>query len=1074
MRDIGEKLPRETSEPPIDGGIPAGERRQATVLFAGLVDFAAFSERAGEEAAYGLIRHLSDLMTAAVRAHGGTVSSFTGDGIMALFGVPVALEDAPLRACRAALAIQHRVAAEADAIAATYGLRARLRIAINTGPMIIGEVESGDSTGVTAIGDAVNLASRLLAFADPGVIVLTEATHSLVQGLVDIRATSDHDVRGKAGPQRVYHLDGVRPGAAPFDRSLSRGLTAHVGRARELAILERGREAAASSLQVIDVVGEPGIGKSRLVHEFRKAIISGGSAYVAAGSCRPERQQSPLLPFIDILRRSTGVREGESERDIVRKLAVGLKVQGLASDRNLGLLLHLLGLKPPDGALRGVDGMLVGLRTRDLLAEMLKVQCRLSPVILVIEDLHWLDRASEDVLRRLIVPDETLPVLMVLTRRPDYQPPWLDRPNVTSVELAPLPAHDIAHIARSRLGVTDLPDGLVRLLVDKAEGNPLFAEEIASYLVERGMVRREADGIAYDEAAVAKALPGSILSLLTARVDRLPPRDRGMLQAASVVGRQFGRGLLAAVTGEDDIEARLSASQSLGLIQSVGRSGDFIFKHVLVQNALYESLLRQSRSDLHARIAAEIERRGRGRLPEVAEVLAFHYAQTERAEKAFEYLVMAGRRSLGLYSLTEAAQFFEQALALFDQHSQCADGAALIELLDSISRVLLMQAKDAALVDLVDRYRTPIDLAPATPGLVWLLANYSFAASNTFRLAIGLAAAEQALAAAVRLGDNRCKAFARVVAAYATVSLGRGEPDEIRRQLQLAALESDATDDAYLQMFVRYLGAWNGFARGLIEPCRTFALELQERCRASPYPRAAAMSLNALGWHHMLDGRYDDALACGIECTRVAVAPLDREIGAALTGMAQIGLGRYREGAAVLREFRQRATEKSHRTSAMDGTLGMAMVMQGDIAGGIRFLEEAIERADQTGDAAGRCLTRLNLAEVYIGLLSRRGRPRLPTLARNFTAIVGAMLKGRKKAEKLLLDVRNSDLYPGICLHRARIEANLGLLHQLARRHHEARTCLLQARAMAEHIDARALLGKINSALTGLEAGAVE
>jgi class 3 adenylate cyclase len=235
MRNTGEHLSQEGPERPIDGRSPAGERRQATVLFADLVGFATFSERAGEEAAYALIRHMSELMTAEIHAHGGTVNSFTGDGIMALFGVPVALEDAPLRACRAALAIQQRIGADADEIEATCGLRAQLRIAINTGPMIIGEVGSGDSTGVTAIGDTVNLASRLLAFAQPGAVVLTGATHSLVQGLVDIRATSDHDVRGKRGPQRVYHLDGVRHGAAAFDRSLSRGVARPGQQAHEAA-----------------------------------------------------------------------------------------------------------------------------------------------------------------------------------------------------------------------------------------------------------------------------------------------------------------------------------------------------------------------------------------------------------------------------------------------------------------------------------------------------------------------------------------------------------------------------------------------------------------------------------------------------------------------------------------------------------------------------------------------------------------------------------------------------------------------------------------------------------------------
>ncbi|MGA2129033.1 MAG: adenylate/guanylate cyclase domain-containing protein, partial [Xanthobacteraceae bacterium] len=350
---------------------PAGERRQATVLFADLAGFTAFSERSGEEAAYALIRRMAVLMTQAIHAQGGTVRSFTGDGIMALFGVPAALEDAPLRACRAALAILQRIRSEADEIEARFGLRPQMRIAINTGPMIIGPVESGESTGITAIGDTVNLASRLQAYAQPGTVVLSEATHSLVQGLVDIRAASELDVRGKVGKLRIYHLEGIRRDAAAFDRSLSRGLTPHVGRLRELETLERGLQSAAGRLTVIEVVGEPGIGKSRLVHEFRERM-GDRPVLLVSGSCSPERQQTPLAPFIDILRRTAGVREGESESEIARKLEGGLKFQGLASDRNVALLLNLLGLNPPDGALRGLDGVLIGLRTIDLLVDSLR------------------------------------------------------------------------------------------------------------------------------------------------------------------------------------------------------------------------------------------------------------------------------------------------------------------------------------------------------------------------------------------------------------------------------------------------------------------------------------------------------------------------------------------------------------------------------------------------------------------------------------------------------------------------------------------------------------------------------
>ncbi|MGA9210480.1 MAG: AAA family ATPase, partial [Terriglobales bacterium] len=304
------------------------------------------------------------------------------------------------------------------------------------------------------------------------------------------------------------------------------------------------------------------MGKSRLLHEFRQRIGK-ERAFVLSGSCSPDGQQTPFLPFIEVVRGSFRVSAGEEEQDVAQKLEMGLTALGLHSARNIGLLLHLLGLKVPDGALAGLDGLLIGLRTRELLQQLLEARCGLSPVVIVIEDLHWIDSVSEEVLGKIVGSEAKLRLLILTTRRLEYTPPWLDRAVVTQLRLEPLPAGDIRRLAETRLGVEALPEALARQVTEKAEGNPLFAEEIVSFLTERGMLRAAAGKLEFDASAVAAALPASIQSLLTARADRLAPKDRALLQAAAVIGRRFDTELLAVVGDSADIAARLAAMQQL-------------------------------------------------------------------------------------------------------------------------------------------------------------------------------------------------------------------------------------------------------------------------------------------------------------------------------------------------------------------------------------------------------------------------------------------------------------------------------------------------------------------------------
>ena len=482
-----------------------------------------------------------------------------------------------------------------------------------------------------------------------------------------------------------------------------------------------------AGFRVIDVEGEPGIGKSRLLHEFRQRIGK-SRTFILAGSCSPDSQQTPFSLFIEVVRSSFRVAAGEAETVLARKLDDGLKVLGLASAQNLGLLLNLLGLRAPEDVLQGLDATQIGLRTRDLLQQLLQSRCRLSPTAMLLEDLHWIDSASEELLGRIIESGDPLPLIILITRRPEYQPPWVGRPNVGRLRLEPLSAGETSRIVQARLGAERLPEALARLVADKAEGNPLFAEEIASFLVEQGMVRRTASSLEFNAEEVARALPSSVQSLISARLDRLSAPDRALLQAAAVIGRRFDADLLAAVSGANhDVEAPLAAMQALDLVYRDNKSEHYLFKHALVRDALYDRLLGDPRRAMHLRVAQELERRSDNRLNEVADDLAHHYVRADLPAKAFLYSLMAGTKSLGVYSLEEAERHFRKALEIADARPGGATDRQLMFVVERFTYLLNLNTRSTELCALVEKYLPRIEKTGTSPDLVLVLHHYSFA-----------------------------------------------------------------------------------------------------------------------------------------------------------------------------------------------------------------------------------------------------------------------------------------------------------------------------------------------------------
>jgi class 3 adenylate cyclase len=1046
------------------GGSDSSERRYATILFADLVGFTTFAEHQGEEAAYSLMRRLLDLMTDAVDRHGGTVKSFTGDGLMALFGVPVAFEDAAMRACRTSLDIQKRIALDAPEIEAKFGLRPQMRIGLNTGPIIADEGKSGEGTGINAIGDTVNLAARLQTLAGPGAVILSEATYRLVRGLVEAHPAGEHEIKGKSERQKIYRLDGIRQSAMRFDRSVSVGLTAYVGRARELDALERAFASRQQGIRVVEIVGEPGIGKSRLIHEFRERI-GDQRAFVLFGSCTSDGQQTPFLPLIDIVRGSFRVSEGEVESEIARKLDKGLSLLGLASEQNLGLLLHLLGLKAPERALRGLGDVLIGLRTRDLLLRLLQERCRLTSVIMVIEDLQWVDSASQEVLGRIIASEETASLLIVQTYRPEYKASWQAHSRVTTLKMEPLTTADTSQIVRSRFGVDDLPVDIAKLATDKAEGNPLSAEEIVSFLIEHSVVPRATKGIDYNRGVVAVLLPASIQALLSVRVDRLTSADRSLAQIASVIGRRFSRDLLARVTHSDDIDARLSAIHALDIIYPDAIPGEFIFKHALVRDALYTSLLQQPRSALHLAVAAEIERRSQNRLSEVAEALALHYGQTKHTDKWFLYLVMAGEKSLGIYSLGEAEQYLQRALSLVENEPKCTDDAGFINLLTDMTYLLTLTSEFIRIARLIERHKSRIESLGDSPQLVIALTNGCFAAFSMSRFRSGVEAAKQVMAMALRLDDDRSKAYARAALVHANSILAEGDPKEIERHAEMAIHEGDCTEDGILRRLTRLATAWHFLCRGLPVQGRQLAVELQTRGQARGDPGDASLGLWMLGIFDVMEGLYADAVVHADECIRVSLAPFTREMGFLIRSVAQISSGSVSEGMKLLAEHRRRAlaSEFIYPRTLSDLAVAFAMVAEGDFSGGVSVLERSIEHQSMVENTAGRDFSRITLAEIYIGLLAPKQRASILVVLKNLPFLIKAAVNGRKKAAALLLEARKNPMFSEVGYHRARIDADLAILYKLAKRRDEADRYFKQARLIAESLNAEALLTKVDA-----------
>jgi class 3 adenylate cyclase/tetratricopeptide (TPR) repeat protein len=918
------------------GSALKGERKQVTVLFVDVSGFTSLSERLDPEEVHRLMNRAFDLMLAEVHRYEGTVNQFLGDGIMALFGAPIAHEDHARRAVHAALGIGRALEAYQTELA-PRGISFRARQGLNTGLVVVGSIGSDLRMDYTAVGDTTNVAARLQQAGEPGGVTISEATHRLVRGYFETRPLGELHLKGKAESIAAWEVGAAHETRTRLEVEADHGLTPFVGRERELgSLVDAFERARAGQGQVVFLVGEAGIGKSRLLLELRRRV--GDGAAWQEGHCLSFGKAMAFHPLVDLLQRQFGVEEGDGEAAIAAKIERGVTTVGAALGPVAPYLRALLSIDPGDADVRAMSPAQRRGETFEALRRLLVHAADQRPQVLVIEDLHWIDGASEQFLTALVDSVPALRALLIFTHRPGYASPFGERTYFTRVVPAALSADDSARMAAAVLATDALPAELRALVAAKAEGNPFYVEELVKSLEETDILLLRDGRYELARPVTELSVPSTIHDIIAARIDRLAEAPKQTLQLASVIGREFTRRIvdrLAEVRARNDDLLRELTTLELIHERRLYPELAYMFKHALTQDVAYASLLVQRRKELHGLIGLAIEELYPDRLPEHYEMLAHHFSLAENWERALDYLLKAAEKASQAFGLRQALDLYGEALEAARRLGErvpattfMAIHRARADLFFGIGDFDRSRAEAEVLVELARRVQDRPEEAGAL-----------------VQLASALQWIEDIPAALERARE--AIEIAEAVGAAAPLSGG---------------------------LFVR------GYVQGVIgrlDAAEPDLLRSLEVARTSGDPGRQALALHSLGLHKSWQGQYREGMELNGDGARIArehrlVLPLLRcrwvqGIASSETGNYDAALAALDEGLALAEKIGDDAF-----IPRFLNTLGWLRIDCGDFTRGIELSERSYEltnRSSRAGHGTGaerRAFIRLNEADALM------------------------------------------------------------------------------------------------------------
>ena len=644
-----------------------GERKQVTVLFADLKGSMELLADRDPEEARKILDPVLERMMDAVHRYEGTVNQVLGDGIMALFGAPLACEDHAVRACYAALRMQDTVKHYAEGVRRAEGIALQIRVGLNSGEVVVRSIRSDLHMDYTAVGQTTHVAARMEQMALPGSILLSAETLRLAEGYVEVRALGPLPVKGLEAPLEVYELTRAATVRSRFQAAAARGLSRFVGRESELVQLRQALERArAGHGQIVAVVGEPGVGKSRLYWEFSHSHRAQGWLVLESGSVSYGKATN-YLPVIELLRAYFAVEQADDPRKIREKVTGKL----LSLDRQLEPcvtpILWLLDVPIEDESWNRLDPPQRRQRILDGVKGVLLRESRVQPLMVVFEDLHWIDSETQALLESLVESLPTARLLLLVNYRPEYGHGWGSKTYYRQLQIDPLAPDSAEALLDALLGNDAALAPLKRLVIKRTEGNPFFIEETVRSLLEAGVLAGERGAYRLTRVVQGLQVPATAQAMLAARIDRLDPEDKRLLQAAAVIGTDVPFELLQAVADEpEDQQLRrgLAQLQATEFLYETRLFPDleYTFRHALTHEVTYSGLLQERKKTLHAKVVEAIERVHGDRLAEHAEALARHALRGEVWEKAVDYLREAGAKAHARGAFQEALDLFEQAL----------------------------------------------------------------------------------------------------------------------------------------------------------------------------------------------------------------------------------------------------------------------------------------------------------------------------------------------------------------------------------------------------------------------------
>ena len=751
-----------------------GERKQVTVLFADVKGSMELAEQLDPEEWHRILERFFEILTEGVHRFEGTVNQYTGDGIMALFGAPIAHEDHAQRACYAALQLRDRLSQYADQLRVDPGVNFSFRLGLNSGEVIVGRIGDDLRMDYTAQGHTVGLAQRMEQLAPADGIALSQHTQRNVEGFFELRALGPVPIKGTRDPVGVFVLEGTGRHRTRLDTSRARGLSRFVGRNDEMVALESALQRSLERTgRVAAVVGEAGVGKSRLCAEFIERCKASGIAVYEA-HCPAHGKTVPYLPLLELLRNLFGIIDQDTPPQARQKIAGALALldDSFADDR--ALVLDFLGVADPDSPALSLAAAVRQRRLFIFVRRLIQLRTEREPIVLLIDDLHWIDPGSDLFVGQIVEAVDTTRTLLLVNFRPEYTADWLRKSWVLQLPMAPLTGDALAELVRDWVGSNPSVVSLPAHIGGRSGGNPFFAEEIVLSLIETQRLVGERGHYNLTTVIDAIEIPATVQSLLAARIDRLTDRDKQLLCVAAVIGKEFARPLLESVIDFDvtELDAALAALLAAELIneRAIYPVAEYSFKHPLTHEVALRTQLTTARRARHAAVAQAIAEAATDRLNEYAGLLAHHWNEAGEAMRAATWHVHAARW-VRHTDLTASRRHWVEARRL------------LVTLADSADRTRLLLEVYPELINTFDRLGAEPSESDAT-----------------FREGVAFAA---------KVGDRRTEALLGAI--YSQLKSSQNDFDEMVEHASRAITLADAAEDRAVALLARhFLG--RGFA----------------------------------------------------------------------------------------------------------------------------------------------------------------------------------------------------------------------------------------------------------------------